>query len=109
MMPCKTVLTLVVGVLQVLGMFPQYGAGAVRRDLAATRSVDRTVDNILEGRLRHDATGGCPHTPKLTCTCYSWTRLPCSFTAGNPYVVYYSLECLNECKCFFLVLDNGTY
>ncbi|XP_063386142.1 E3 ubiquitin-protein ligase AMFR-like [Cydia fagiglandana] len=36
---------------QVQAMFPHYGLAALLADLAATRSADVTVDNILEGRL----------------------------------------------------------
>ncbi|KAM3959399.1 E3 ubiquitin-protein ligase AMFR [Aphomia sociella] len=37
---------------QVQQMFPQFPLAALARDLAATRSPDLTIDNILEGRLR---------------------------------------------------------
>ncbi|GLD96857.1 hypothetical protein PINS_up005540 [Pythium insidiosum] len=45
-------------VLRVWEVFPQFSVDVIRRDLASTRSPERTIERILSGRVSADGTAG---------------------------------------------------
>ncbi|KPJ10383.1 E3 ubiquitin-protein ligase AMFR [Papilio machaon] len=62
---------------QVQQVFPQFSLGALSEDLAQTRSPDRTIDNILAGRL-------LPRLPQESSATVSTPEPPAPDSAPDP-------------------------